>query len=48
MFPFIIPAYAEDAAQEAAKPAPTWLEKAFEKFTETPVTIWIAIGVLIA
>ena len=39
-------ALAEEAAETAAKP--TWLQKAFEKFAETPLTVWIALAVLVA
>ena len=39
-------ALAEEAAETAAEP--TWLQKAFEKFAETPLTVWIALAVLVA
>ena len=40
-------ALAEEAAEAAAK-EPTWLETAFKKLVETPLTVWIAILVLVA
>ena len=40
-------ALAEEAAETAAS-EPTWLQKAFEKFAETPLTVWIALAVLVA
>ena len=39
-------ALAEEAAETATEP--TWLQKAFEKFAETPLTVWIALAVLVA
>lgn len=41
-------ALAEEAAETAAASEPTWLQKAFEKFAETPLTVWIALAVLVA
>ena len=41
-------ALAEEAAETAVQADPTWLQKAFEKFGETPATVWIAVAVLIA
>ena len=41
-------ALAEEAAETAAAAEPTWLQKAFEKFGETPLTVWIAVAVLVA
>ena len=40
-------ALAEGAAETAAVSEPTWLQKAFEKFGETPLTVWIALAVLV-
>ena len=41
-------ALAEETAQEAAvEAAPTWFQTATKKFSETPGTVWIAVGVLI-
>ena len=39
---------AAEAAEKAAEAEPTWLQTAFEKFAETPLTAWIAVGVLAA
>ena len=39
---------AQAAVEEAAKADPTWLQNLVKKFTETPGTIWIAVGVLAA
>ncbi len=36
-----------EAAEEVAESKPTWLQELVEKFTETPGTVWIAIGVLV-
>ena len=44
---FLTSALAEEAAEAAAK-EPTWLETAFKKLVETPLTVWIAILVLVA
>lgn len=44
---FLTSALAEEAAEAAAK-EPTWLETAFKKLVETPLTVWIAVLVLIA
>ena len=38
----------EAVAETAAKADPTWAEEAVEKFAETPGTVWIALGVLVA
>ncbi len=46
MFPFLSTAFAE--ASEEAAPQPTWSQELVEKFTETPVSVWIAIVVLVA
>ena len=49
MFSWLINgALAEEAAETAAAAEPGWLQKAFEKFTETPATVWIALAVLVA
>ncbi|MER1993276.1 MAG: energy-coupled thiamine transporter ThiT [Eubacteriales bacterium] len=40
-------ALAEEAAETAAK-EPTWLENAVKKLVETPLTVWIAVLVLVA
>lgn len=40
-------ALAEDAAETAAK-EPSWFETAVKKLVETPLTVWIAILVLVA
>ena len=49
MFSWLITgALAEEAAETVAVPEPTWLQKAFEKFGETPLTVWIAVAVLVA
>ena len=40
-------AAAAEAAGSAAS-APTWTQTAFEQFSQTPATVWIAVGVLIA
>ena len=37
----------EVVEETAAKADPTWAQKAVEKFTETPGTGWIALGVLV-
>lgn len=37
----------EVVEETAAKADPTWAQKAVEKFTETPGTVWIALGVLV-
>ena len=37
----------EAAEETAAKADPTWAQEAVEKFTETPGTVWIALGVLV-
>ena len=37
----------EVVEETAAKADPTWVQKAVEKFTETPGTVWIALGVLV-
>lgn len=40
---------ATEAVEEvAAKADPTWAEEAVEKFAETPGTVWIAVGALVA
>lgn len=39
---------AAEAAQETAEAAPTWAQTAFEKFGETPVSVWITLVVLAA
>ena len=39
---------AEEAVEEAAEAVPGWGEELVEKFTETPGTVWIAVGVLVA
>ncbi len=44
---FLTSALAEEAADAAAK-EPTWLETAVKKLVETPLTVWIAILVLVA
>lgn len=44
---FFSSALAEEAA-EAAAPQPSWFETAVSKLTETPLTVWIAILVLVA
>ena len=44
---FLSAAFAEEAAGETAQ-APSWSQTAFEKLTETPITVWIAILVLVA
>jgi len=36
------------AAEETAAAAPTWLEQLVEKFGESSLTSWIAVGVLVA
>ena len=38
----------EAVAETAAQADPTWAEEAVEKFAETPGTVWIAVGVLLA
>lgn len=38
----------EAVAETAAKADPTWAQEAVEKFAETPGTVWIALGVLVA
>ena len=49
MFTWLINgALAEEAAETAAASEPGWLQKAFEKFAETPWTVWIAVAVLVA
>ena len=37
----------EVVEETAAKADPTWVQKAVEKFTETPGTVWIALGVVV-
>ena len=37
----------EAVEETAAKADPTWAQQAVEKFTETPGTVWIALGVLV-
>lgn len=39
---------AEEAVEEAAEAVPGWGEELVKKFTETPGTVWIALGVLVA
>jgi len=39
---------AEEAVEEAAEAVPGWGEELVEKFSETPGTVWIAVGVLVA
>ena len=39
---------AEEAVEEAAEAVPGWGEELVKKFTETPGTVWIAVGVLVA
>ena len=46
MFPFVISAFAEEAAQEPAKAGPTWLEDAFSKFGKTPLEAWITVAAI--
>ena len=41
-------ALAEEAADSVAGTGSVWLQKAFEKFGEVPLTIWIAVAVLVA
>ncbi len=48
MFPFLLSAFAEETSEETVKAEPGWLETALKKFAETPLTVWIAVGVLIA
>lgn len=38
----------EAVVETTAKADPTWAQEAVEKFTETPGTVWIALGVLVA
>ena len=47
MFPFLFlnSALAEEAAE---KTQPTWSQELVEKFGETPLTVWIAVGVIAA
>ena len=35
---------AEEAVEEAAEAVPGWGEELVKKFTETPGTVWIALG----
>ena len=39
---------AEEAVEEAAEAVPGWGEELVKKFSETPGTVWIAVGVLVA
>ena len=51
MFDFFSRALAEEvpaSSDAAAAAAPTWSQTAFEKFSETPGTVWIALAVLVA
>ncbi len=45
MFLFPAPAYAEEVTTEQA---PTWGQELVEKFYETPGTLWVALGVVVA
>lgn len=46
MFPFIVSAFAEEAAQEAAKTDLTWAQDAFSKFGKTPLEAWITVAAI--
>ena len=51
MFDFLFRALAEEASPTdtgAASAEPTWFQTAFEKFGETPGTVWVAVAVLVA
>ena len=48
MFSWLITGALAEEAAEAAAAEPGWLQKAFEKFAETPWTVWIAVAVLVA
>ena len=39
---------AEMAVEEAAEAAPGWGQELVEKFAETPGTVWVAVGVMVA
>ncbi len=45
---FLLTSALAEEAQEVAKAEPTWAEEAVKKFAETPGTVWIAVGVLVA
>ena len=47
MFSWLLTSALAEETAEAAK-EPTWLETAFKKLVETPLTVWIAILVLVA
>ena len=47
MFSWLISGALAEEAAEAAEKVPTWFETAVKKLVETPLTVWIAILVLV-
>ena len=48
MFSWLISGALAEEVAEAAEKVPTWFETAIKKLVETPLTVWIAILVLVA